>query len=393
VRTCFTSKWRLFRGSSVLTLGRYVRCPAGQPHFPLWHNLGSRDWTSDERDPWPALGEYNGSRQYYSGMPPEPFPLPIYFGNDDCFAMGETGTPPPRTFINGFDCRCYAPDLLLNTPTVAPLVGLGNRATLATLATIQAELYGDAASAAILLQAFMGPNSVVSFVADSPTSPYSGSLIGISPTQTIVMSSGTTNQQQYAFQLLYGALGPTDYSTYSTNAQWFANAQVLNDRMVAAGVDLSKPITLVGHSYGGATVTVLAAQILQANPTAELQLFTTGSPRAGDQRLYDIVETRPNVNVISAGDPVASVPPVGAELYPFALVAPAPLYAQWATIAKPRVTWIIDDQGNMVQGDNYILSYASIYNAVSAAIALDPQPLYANHLSIYYRAQLDKPLP
>jgi len=359
----------------------------------LWHNLGSRDWTSDERFPWPALGEWEGSRQYYGGLPPDPFPLPIYFGNEDCFILGETEPALDRVFLNGFDQRCYALDLLLQPPVIAPLIGLGHRPTVAQLASIQEQLYIDAAAAALMLQQLLGDGSSVSFVADSPTSSYSGSLIGISPTQVVVMSSGTTNQQQYAFQLLYGGLGPTDYGTYSTNAQWFANAAVLNDRMVAAGVDLSKPITFVGHSYGGATVTVLAAQVLNAHPGAEIQVLTLGSPRAGDQRLYNLVETRPGVNVVAVGDPVSAIPPVGLELYPWFLLAPSPLYAQWATIAKPRSTWVIDDFGNMVQGDPYLLSYANVYNAALAAIAVDPQPVYANHLASYYALQLGKPLP
>jgi len=314
-------------------------------------------------------------------------------GSPRCLLEGETDAPDPeRTFLGGFDSRCYRTPLDL-VPVVQPLVSISDRETMVELAAIQHILYLDAAAAALALSNLLGPDSTVSFVADSPTSSFSGSLIGISPTQVVVMSSGTTNQQQYAFQFLYGATGPTDYGTYSTNAQWFANAAELNTRMTAAGVDLSKPITLVGHSYGGATVNVLAAQILQANPTANLQILTTGTPRSGDQRLYDLIETRPTVNIVADGDPVASIPPVGVELYPFFLFAPAPLYAQWSTIAKPRSVLMIDIDGNLREGNPYLLSYASISNAVMAAIALDPQPVYAPHLSSYYLFVLKKPQP
>jgi len=305
-------------------------------------------------------------------------------GTLPCFLLGETEPPDlTRTFLGGFDARCYRTPLDL-VPTTLPLVSISDRATITELARIQEALYNDAAGAAVMLSILLGPDSVVSFVPDSPTSSFSGSLIGISPTQTIVMSSGTTNQQQFAFQFLYGASGPTDYGSFSTNAQWFANATELNNRMVAAGVDLSKPITFVGHSYGGATVNVLAGQILLAHPNAELQIFTTGTPRSGDQRLYDLIETRPIVNVVADGDPVASIPPVGVELYPFFLFAPAPLYAQWQTVAKPRNVLMIDGEGNLREGNPYLLSYSTISQAVMAAIALDPQPVYANHLSGYY---------
>lgn len=342
--------------------------------------------------PWPDLGEYEGERTWYNGAAPDPFPLAIQIGEPWCISNGEREpAPTDRTYVNGFDRRCYGFEL----PTVPPLIprlDVNQRRTMSQLADIQAILYNDPAAAALLLQQLLGVGSVVSFVADSPTSPYSGSLIGISDTQQVVMSSGTTNQQQWAAQLLYGSAGPQSFGLYSTNAQWWANANTLITRMLAAGYDPAKPTTYVGHSYGGATVQVIAAQQLLFRPDADIQILTFGSPRAGDTRLYGIIDKVPQVHIAAVGDPLTAIPPVGLELLPFALLAPAPLYAQWSTIGRPREVMNLDDLGNLTPGNPSLFNYANIYNAVLAAIAVNPLPIYSAHLMGYYADKL-KELP
>jgi len=382
----------LFPDPDLLTLGRYVRCPAGQPHYSGFHNLGSRDWTSAERHPWPALGEYEGERSWFAGTPPPQFPLAISIGSERCLQFGEIEAPPfDRTFVDGFDRRCYGFELP-TVPPFIPLIDVTQRRYQSLLANIQELLYTDAAAAALLLQLLLGPDSVVSFVADSPTDPLSGSLVGISPTQQVVMSSGTTNQQQWTAQLLYGGLGLTSYGMYSTNAQWHNNAIALIARMNAAGIDPTKPLIITGHSYGGATAQVVAAELMIFHPAAPVQLLTFGSPRAGDSRLYALVAELTQVHVAAEGDPLTAIPPVGAELYPFFLFAPAPLYAQWAQVSKPRSVLLLAADGSLRTGDPALVSYANVYNAVFAAIGLDPLPVYASHLMSYYADKI-KPLP
>lgn len=393
MRTCFSSNWRLHAGSNVLTPGRYVRCPAGQAHYPGFHQLGSRDWTSDERDPWPALGEYDGARAYYNGQAPNPFPLPITIGTERCLAAGESDPPPPgRRYLDGFDSRCFLTSLLL-PPIRPPRTDITDRPTVSFLADIQAILYNNPAAAAALLEIYLGPGSTVTVVADDPLSPYSGSLIGISPTQQVIMSSGTTNEQQWAFQLLYAGLGLTDYGTYSTNAQWYANAVVLNNRATTAGVDLSKPITLVGHSYGGATVLVLAGQILNAHPGADIQVLTFGSPRAGDNRLGALLKPIPQANIVAVGDPIGGLPPTGRDLYPFFLLVPGPLYAAYAAVADNGSPLLMAADGSLVQGDPTLFNYSLAYSAVLSAVLGDPQPIYSNHLMGFYADKLKPPPP
>ena len=102
----------MFRNSPLAVRGRYVFRPANTPHYPGLHNLGSRNWTTDERDPWPALGETPfAPRPYDKGELRAGNPPAILLGTADCIANGETlPLPvfvPPRTFPGGFDSRIY----------------------------------------------------------------------------------------------------------------------------------------------------------------------------------------------------------------------------------------------------------------------------------------------
>jgi hypothetical protein len=112
LRSCYQSEWRLYRNSALAVKGRYVFRPASTPHYPGLHNLGSRNWTTDERDPWPALGETEfAPRPYDKGAIRAGNPPAILLGTGDCIANGETlPLPvfvPPRTFPGGFDSRIY----------------------------------------------------------------------------------------------------------------------------------------------------------------------------------------------------------------------------------------------------------------------------------------------
>ncbi len=101
--------------------------PANTPHYPGLHNLGSRNWTTDERDPPPALGETDfAPRPYDKGAIRAGHPPAILLGTADCIANGDTlPLPvfvPPRTFPGGFDSRIYT---AAGLPIPLDLVQLG----------------------------------------------------------------------------------------------------------------------------------------------------------------------------------------------------------------------------------------------------------------------------
>lgn len=69
VRTCFYSRFRL-PGHEDLVDGVWFDAEPGAPFAEGGTYVGSRDWTSDHRDPWPEFGEYEGARTYYPGFNP-----------------------------------------------------------------------------------------------------------------------------------------------------------------------------------------------------------------------------------------------------------------------------------------------------------------------------------
>jgi len=109
LRSCYRSKWRLFRGRpDVLTDGYYFFADTNTPFFPGLHQLGSRNWTTDERDPWPDLGEAQGRQRWVTGKFPVARPDPILLGSADCIAGGDAYPPgDSRTFVAGVDTRCW----------------------------------------------------------------------------------------------------------------------------------------------------------------------------------------------------------------------------------------------------------------------------------------------
>lgn len=368
----------------VKTPGRYIVCPPDQPHYPGLHQLGSRDWTSDERDPWPALGETQDSRSYYNGAPPPRFPNWTQIGSDACIQHGERWPLVVIThLVDGFPFGCWAGDTGV-PPTRPAQIAVTDRPTAAQLANIADVLYTDAAGAAAMLLNLMGPTATVSFVADSG-STIPGSLIGTSPTQTIVIVSGTSNYQQLALQWLYGTMGITDMGGFSTMSLWFDASSVIADRMNLHGVDTTKPITFVGHSYGGAVGTVLAGRMVYTNPAVDVSILTWGMPRPGDARLYALLQGAPQVHYANEGDPVPALPPTGLELLPFALVVPAPFIQRWEQVQPLPSQVVLAADGTATPTQAPPVNYGVIWAAVNAAVAGTPLgAIFEHQIGVYY---------
>lgn len=68
-----------------------MRCPEGTPFYPGFSHFDSKNYIAEIQDvPEDSLGEDIAGRQtWYSGQPPNPFPLPIQIGTKDCIVNGE----------------------------------------------------------------------------------------------------------------------------------------------------------------------------------------------------------------------------------------------------------------------------------------------------------------
>jgi len=99
---------------TVLTRGYYFFSDPKASHYQGFHNLGSSNWTTDDRKGEPAtLGEVTtpvvSPRVWRSGAIPLGLPDARVLGSDNCFVNGETYPLPvvERTLIMGVDSRCY----------------------------------------------------------------------------------------------------------------------------------------------------------------------------------------------------------------------------------------------------------------------------------------------
>lgn len=109
-----------------------------------------------------------------------------------------------------------------------------------------------------------------------------------------------------ATTLLWSQLGPIIQAQGSTNAAW------------------------AGHSYGGAVSTLLPELALDAGVVVTDNVFSIGSPRAGNLAFALAFPYR-YLRLTNHGDPVPMVPPSANSLLDRALwiLAPAPLGAFW----------------------------------------------------------------
>lgn len=122
LRSCYSSTWRLFRDLTVLTRGYYYFSNTLAPHYEGFHNLGSSNWTTDDRkgEP-PTLGEVTtptvAPRAWLAGPMPVGLPDAVSIGEADCFVNGEVFPLPrvERTLILGVDSRCW------KKPPLAPV--------------------------------------------------------------------------------------------------------------------------------------------------------------------------------------------------------------------------------------------------------------------------------
>jgi microcystin-dependent protein len=309
MRTCFSSQFRLFPGRPEITPGTWVRVRSGTPHYPGLHWLGSRDWTSKERETWPALGELPGPvRSYRTGQAEGPQPPAVLLGSASCLANGEAWPLPlvVRDLRSGWDSRCYPFGLV---PSTSPPTLIDITFALHTLALAEVldTLYSDVQGAASQLRTFLGPGwTVTAYATTSNVIP--PMLIGIRGNQTVVIIGGSQNDMQLAIQALLSTRGPDNFGVFGTSLLWFRAANLVFDRMLALGADPNGPIVVAGHSFGAAVSAIAAARMQLHNPNRSIQLLTFGMPTPGDARLIAALPRR-SLHFVNIGDPVPYLPP------------------------------------------------------------------------------------
>lgn len=386
LRSCYSSKWKIHRDSDQLTAGRYYFSPLGTPHYPGLHNFGSRVWVSDERDPLPALGEWDGAQTWFNGIAPRPLPLPILVGNADCI---EHGLPLPDPVL---------PSVPDNTCDQFPLACFGAAqaevaayditccATQLAFAEVVNAIYQDIAFAKATLQSFLGAGFTYSTTANGSTLP-PGSVIAVG-TEVFVFLGGTTNYFQLGLQLVYASLGPVDQGGFSTNPAWYLAALAIEARMTAAGAAAQTVFYFVGHSFGGALAQILGARMRMNRPTVLVNVVTFGSPCAGDSRLVDALEGARQRHYCNPGDPVPGMPPRTLTLFSFFPILTIPLQIQWATITPPHSRVLLSPTGQQTDSDDEFTEFDDFDFVVSFVVAGSPVPFFEEHAMAQYVTRL-----
>jgi len=392
VRSCYRSKWRLIRGEADLREGFVWFCPPSTPFYPGLHNLGSRDWTSDEREPQPPLGEYSGARQWYRGDPPTRRPVPILVGSRDCIENGdEPGLPvvPDKSAFCGeiLPPACYAPEDSIEALTNPADCVFGKLS-----ADILTAAYTDLPAAEALVTALLGPAAVVSSFSQPDAFTPAGVIAVVGDT-AVLWLTGTTNHDQLAAQIFYAGFGPIDIGLYSTSGLYEAAALLIADQLNAAGAGAAARVVLVGHSFGGAVCMVLAAKMHLANPDRHVEILTLGAPKAGDDRLAELTRIFFQVHYATARDPIPFMPPRGvnfAALIPF--IGPV-LALFWPEFERTNVVKMITQDGLFIDERTDTLPDDLISVATLAIAANVDVPAFRDHQVDWYAYWLCKACP
>jgi len=113
LRSCYESKWRLFKDSTHETPGYYYFAPEpDREHLEFPNHYGSRNWTTDDFPPDEVvLGEMPASttnvRKWRNGSHGAVIPEPIAFGDPLCFEQGDSvgGAGEPSSIYDGISSR------------------------------------------------------------------------------------------------------------------------------------------------------------------------------------------------------------------------------------------------------------------------------------------------
>jgi len=386
VRSAFVSSWFLYRDTDVQTRGRYVFAPASTPHYEGLHNLWSKSWVTEYLEDQPALGEVVAAKRVYdTGVPGAVAPVAGLVGTADCIRNGES-YPSGQTdqLRGGWPLTCYD----LNPPAAnspPPPVDLLDCHVQRLFAEISDLLYRGNGSLAVAPLQDALPLATITRVPNS-SSPYPGSLVAVNGSETVVVVSGTTNAQQWALQAMFGASGQTDYGYYATLRLWNDAAGVILRRIDDAGADAAGPVRLVGHSYGGAVVALVAIRYRLGNPGRDIQVLTYGMPKPGDDRVSNLLSLVTQVHLVNSDDPVTFLPPSGPELAMVDWLVPLSVQVRWGVYQRPGGRVGLSPTGERTASPGPDPVYPFLFRLTTAfATNQPPEALTAHNAWEYHR--------
>jgi len=279
--------------------------------------------------------------------------------------------------LEGLPLGCFA--------TSSPIDVL-SRGNMASFANILDLTYTDINDAAAALTNLLPGMTTAAIPNDATVIP--GTVIGQRSDQTVMVISGTSNLAQLVGQLGSGAVGIMDYGIFTTANIWWDAATILLNRLNATGFNTALPLTIVGHSYGGAIGSIMAARIKAANPQMRIQLLTMGTPKAGDARLSVALSQVTRVHLANDGDFVCDIPPTLPAILGLIVGPPAAEFIRWGAVAPLGKRWVLFDDGTLSETDAAVYSIVDLVGAALDIIAGTPIDVTIAHSAATYRDRL-----
>jgi len=389
LRHCYESRWFLFRDAdnpNTWTKGRYYFSPPDSLHYPGFHHWGSRDWYDRNWENVQGLGEdlhfpHRHVSGEFDGQLPEQRPS----GPLKCAAGGEliSEAAQPGELFNGYPAECYIPappaDALPPPqpeppPSFAALADF-DRASAFFRCQVQRLwariidwLYiDDAGSITSTLNDFFAQPATVQVHAAQGNLP--AIVLVINPHYVIAVCDGTRNFQHLALQAFTSLGGPVDAGPYSTIPLWQTASQWVHDKIVAAGVNDTRPVFFAGHSYGAAAVLVLAARYRFWSATRVVKYLTFGTPKVGDSRLVELLGRCDGVSLANHNDAVCSVPPDRLTSAALVLVFPLIAFNLLAEWQRPPAMTMQANDGTLTPGPSMLLDFGALFGMLTTIVA------------------------
>jgi len=363
----------LHKQSDLLTNGRYWFSPDGTPAYPFAHNLGSREWVKDERNPLPALGEWDGETFWDNGLPPSPLPLPLLVGTPACIEFGDTPPDEPLEAPTAFTSNSY-PAACWSAPQAQVLAfDISECTTVVPFAQAISLLYDDSLNARNFMAALLGVGYSVTHT-PNPNAFVPGSVIAVGRV-VIVVLAGTSNFQQFAVQGLYLATGIVNFGAFSTTLANLQSALVVEGRIIDAGGTAADEYWFVGHSYGGAIAQVLGARMRLNRPDVAVNVLTFGAPVCGDKRLVDLLAGARQRHYCNDTDPIPGLPVRRFNLDEIIGILGFDLASLWSRLHPPPNRILCFEDFSQRDSGNDFLDFSAVQtiaNLIATATALDP---------------------
>lgn len=349
-----------------------------------------------------GLGEDLTARHtHLSGQFDGVVPQPVTVGSADCIANGDSidDAADVSKLFNGFPEACYLAPPQVNPPQIPPGIKAPDfergsaflRCTVMLFwATAIRKLYaGDVDGLGDQLAAFFPAPSTVNTHAAFLRFPALATIIN--PEFAIACVSGTTNFQQFATQAFTSISGPHNVGIFATLPLWYDAGEFILFWLKHDGWDVTKPLFLVGHSYGAVAALTLVARIKHFQPNFDVRYLTFGTPKIGDDRMVRLVAAAQGQSVINAEDFVGSLPPNQFWLGQFLNIVPGfadEAWSPWQPV--PRIAQLNQD-GTLVAGaDGADLDFATLQAMILRALTGFPQNPIAAHSIDEYVARLKR---